>query len=95
MTWKDKLEIGLKPDAPHRKDNLPEQEVRGPELDAGEGRSPVIPAAAADQTEAPPARKRPRLRNDAEIQEDSSDDANKDAVWVPDESAETGRSGGR
>jgi len=24
MTWKDKLEIGLKEDAPYRKDNLPE-----------------------------------------------------------------------
>jgi hypothetical protein len=24
MTWKDKLEIGLKDDAPFRKDNLPE-----------------------------------------------------------------------
>ena len=23
MTWKDKLEIGLKEDAPYRKDNLP------------------------------------------------------------------------
>ena len=31
MTWKDKLELGLKEDAPFRKDNLPENEVRGPE----------------------------------------------------------------
>jgi hypothetical protein len=31
MTWKDKLEIGLKEDAPFRKDNLPASEVRGPE----------------------------------------------------------------
>ena len=28
MTWKDKLELGLKEDAPFRKDNLPEDEVR-------------------------------------------------------------------
>lgn len=45
MTWKDKLEIGLKEDAPYRKDNLPESEVTGPEVPAGSGRSPVIPAA--------------------------------------------------
>lgn len=45
MTWKDKLEIGLKEDAPFRKDNLPESEVKGPEVPSGPGRSPVIPAA--------------------------------------------------
>ena len=44
MTWKDKLEIGLKEDAPYRKDNLPDQQVRGPEIPAGEGRSPIVPA---------------------------------------------------
>lgn len=48
MTWKDKLEIGLKNDAPFRKDNLPEAQVRGPEIPAGPGRSPVIPAALED-----------------------------------------------
>ena len=48
MTIKDKLEIGLKKDAEFRKDNLPEWQVRGPEVPAGEGRSPVIPAAKAD-----------------------------------------------
>ena len=48
MTWKDKLEIGLKEDAPYRKDNLPEQQIRGPEIPAGEGRSPIVPAAAGD-----------------------------------------------
>ena len=40
MTWKDKLEIGLKEDAPYRKDNLPDQQVRGPEVPAGEGARP-------------------------------------------------------
>jgi hypothetical protein len=45
MTWKDKLEIGLKEDAPYRKDNLPESEVSGPEVPSGPGRSPEIPEA--------------------------------------------------
>ena len=54
MTWKDKLEIGLKEDAPFRKDNLPEQQVRGPEVAAGPGRSPVIPAAKAEAEATPP-----------------------------------------
>jgi hypothetical protein len=49
MTLKDKLEIGLKEDAPFRKDNLPESQVRGPEVDSGPGRSPVIPAAREDR----------------------------------------------
>ncbi|MEO8681522.1 MAG: hypothetical protein ABI665_20920 [Vicinamibacterales bacterium] len=53
MTWRDKLEIGLKNDAPFRKDNLPEDQVRGPEIPAGPGRSPVIPAAIADETIVP------------------------------------------
>lgn len=83
MTWKDKLEIGLKPDAPHRKDNLPKQQVRGPQIDAGDGRSAVIPAAAGDKTIAPPARRQPRVRTEAEIDEDSSEDVDKDDVWVP------------
>lgn len=48
MTWKDKLELGLKNDAPFRKDNLPERQVRGPEVPAGPGRSPIIPAAIVD-----------------------------------------------
>ena len=83
MTWKDKLEIGLKPDAPIRKDNLPKEQVRGPQIDAGKGRSAVIPAAAGDKTVAPPARRQARVRNDAEIGEDSSEDVDKDDVWVP------------
>ena len=91
MTWKDKLEIGLKPDAPLRKDNLPEQQVRGPEIDAGEGRSAVIPAAAGDKNVAPPARRQPRVRNDSEIDEDSAQDVDKDDVWVaPDDEERSG-----
>lgn len=61
MTWKDKLEIGLEEDAPFRKDNLPESQVRGDEVPAGPGRSPEIPAARDDVNQVPkrPAR-RPR-----------------------------------
>ena len=50
MTWKDKLELGLKEDAPYRKDNLPATEITGPELPAEPGRSPEIPAARENLT---------------------------------------------
>ena len=53
MTWKDKLELGLKEDAPYRKDNLPPGQVRGPELPSGPGRSPEIPDARGDRTVVP------------------------------------------
>jgi hypothetical protein len=43
MTWRDKLEIGLKENAAFRKDNLPAGEVSGPELPQGPGRSAEIP----------------------------------------------------
>jgi hypothetical protein len=65
MTWKDKLEIGLKEDAPFRKDNLPDEQVRGPEIPSGPGRSPQVPAARAaakGQTRQRDARRRPRSR---------------------------------
>ena len=48
MTLKDKLEIGLKEDAPYRKDNLPDSQVRGPEVESGPGRSRGVPASRAD-----------------------------------------------
>ena len=38
MTLKDKLEIGLKPDAPYRPDNLPEHQQDDP--DCAEGSEP-------------------------------------------------------
>lgn len=61
MTWKDTLEIGLKEDAPYRKDNLPDRQVRGPEKAAGPGRSPEITMARDDRTQPPrPLRARPR-----------------------------------
>ena len=63
MTWKDKLEIGLKEDAPFRKDNLPDEQVRGPEIPSGPGRSPEVPAARAAAkapNRRPSSRPRPR-----------------------------------
>jgi hypothetical protein len=38
MTWKDKLEIGLKDDAPFRRDNLPDFQTKkgGPETRSGD-----------------------------------------------------------
>ena len=72
MTWKDKLEIGLKEDAPYRKDNLPDQQVRGPEVPAGEGRSPVVPAAANDVNKIGQAHGRPkRIRKKFRTGDDS------------------------
>jgi hypothetical protein len=51
MTWRAKLELGLKEDAPYRKDNLPPSQVRGPELPTGPGRSPAIPLAGGDRAQ--------------------------------------------
>jgi len=51
MTWRDKLEIGLKENAPYRKDNLPASQIRGPEIPTGPGRSPEIPLAREDRTQ--------------------------------------------
>jgi hypothetical protein len=56
MTWRDKLEIGLKPDAPFRRDNLPDEEVHGLERPAGPGRSPIV----ADVEKHAAASRRPR-----------------------------------
>ena len=50
MTWKDKLELGLKDDAPFRRDNLPADEVQGPEETSASGRSPVVTAVRDDRT---------------------------------------------
>lgn len=59
MTLKDKLEIGLKEDAPYRKDNLPDDQVRGPEIPAGPGRSPEVPLARSDRNVVPKAEDAP------------------------------------
>jgi hypothetical protein len=47
MSLKDKLEIGLKPDAPYRKDNLPEgqQDDAACEDAATPGNSPAVERA--------------------------------------------------
>lgn len=62
MTWRDKLEIGLKEDAPFRQDNLPLSQVRGPAVDAGPGRSPEIPLARGDRNGVQPAPASPMVR---------------------------------
>jgi hypothetical protein len=74
MTWKDKLEIGLKDDAPYRKDNLPEDQVRGPQKPKGPGRSPEIPLAREEENDPPvqpkerrPPAARPRVRSKAKV----------------------------
>ena len=54
MTWRDKLELGLKEDAAYRKDNLTPDEIRGPEIDKGPGRSPESPMSRGDRTEMHP-----------------------------------------
>ena len=67
MTWKDKLEIGLKDDAPFRRDNLPgfEKNPDGPDTrPADPTRSPEEPgarirAAASARRTARLGRKRP------------------------------------
>jgi len=53
MTWRDKLEIGLKENAAYRKDNLPPNEVIGPEVPQGPGRSAEIPRAREHERDAP------------------------------------------
>jgi hypothetical protein len=48
MTWRDKLEIGLKDDAPFRRDNLPDFQIHedGPASQPGDPtRSPEEPGA--------------------------------------------------
>ena len=55
MTWRDKLEIGLKENAAYRKDNLPLSEVIGAELPQGAGRSAEIPDARRTLPKTPTA----------------------------------------
>lgn len=54
MTWKDKLELGLKEDAPFRRDNLPPREKSpdGPERKPDDPtRSPEEPGARERKAE--------------------------------------------
>ena len=65
MTWKDKLEIGLKDDAPFRRDNLPEFQQTEPESspeDPEEDRSPEEPGARAEAARKSLAVKQHRVR---------------------------------
>ena len=66
MTWKDKLEIGLKDDAAFRRDNLPEFQKtdRGREKKAGdETRSREEPGARREAArQAGPSEEPPRPR---------------------------------
>jgi len=55
MTWRDKLEIGLKENAPFRKDNLPVSEISGPEIPQGPGRSAEIPHSRETGAKSPTA----------------------------------------
>jgi hypothetical protein len=64
MSLKDKLEIGLKPDAPYRPDNLPEFQVNDPAC--REGATPGQAATTEQAREecddaAPPRRMRKKL----------------------------------
>jgi hypothetical protein len=65
MTWRDKLEIGLKENANYRKDNLPTSEVSGPELPQGPGRSAEIPRSRAQPLPSAAADTRPADRPDS------------------------------
>jgi hypothetical protein len=66
MTWKDKLEIGLKDDAPFRRDNLPDfqKATGGSATQAGDPtRSPEEPGARQDaHAPARPSRRVARKR---------------------------------
>jgi hypothetical protein len=67
MTWKDKLEIGLKDDAPFRRDNVPEfQQEPGTETPHEPDRSPEQPGARDDARAAARAAKRKSRRLDQE-----------------------------
>jgi len=62
MSLKDKLEVGLKPDAPFRPDNLPDfqQEDQDCHVAATPGDSPELKKARADCGEPPEQEKRRR-----------------------------------
>ena len=63
MSLKDKLEIGLKPDAPYRKDNLPEHKQDDPACEVaaepGEGPEQEQAREECDAPEPPKTRTRP------------------------------------
>lgn len=63
MSLKDKLEIGLKPDAPYRKDNLPDFQQDDPacQVAATPGDTPALRRARKECT-TPPIKRRARSR---------------------------------
>ena len=67
MTWKDKLEIGLKDDAPFRRYNLPDfQKTDEPVVEESEAeRSPEEPGARAEAARESLAVKQHRRRRSA------------------------------
>jgi hypothetical protein len=62
MSLKDKLEIGLKPDAPYRRDNLPtfQQDEPACQVAATPGDAPDVRRARAECAEAPKRKARQR-----------------------------------
>jgi len=65
MTWKDKLELGLKDDAPFRRDNLPDfqKSAGGRETQPGDlTRSPEEPLARQDAVDVHQIARRLRSR---------------------------------
>ena len=58
MSFKDKLEIGLKPDAPYRDENLPDIQKDDPDCrdSAEEGSAPQLEAKRERCTDAAPAK---------------------------------------
>lgn len=65
MTWKDTLEIGLKDDAPFRRDNLPDFQKRTGGLETTPGdptRSPEEPGAREDAADDRPHDARDRTK---------------------------------
>ena len=70
MSLKDKLEIGLKPDAPFRKDNLPDFQQDDPacEVAATPGETPSVERARKDCT-MPPV-KQQQLAKERAVAED-------------------------
>jgi len=64
MSLKDKLEIGLKPDAPFRPDNLPDFQQNDDDCAVGStpGESPEVERARADCDETPARKRRPAAR---------------------------------
>ena len=70
MSLKDKLEIGLKPDAPFRKDNLPDFQKDDPACDAAATPSDAPPVERARKDCATPPVKQEQLAKEQAIAEE-------------------------